>query len=374
MAGTLATGAIRIAAGVGNGYSGTQNNGGNGVLVVSVSVYEIGAQTLGATWDGVAGTALTLYPDGATHTGTQWFYWLTPATGSKTLVITGASSDRIGIGFFPTDGTSGAPSDSDGTVVTPGISLTRTVTTVAGDLVLATVAVATGADPTLVWTGDATQHSEGLASAADYLWQGHGSFAANDTSADMGVDFTGAANASFAVVVVPQAPAGPTINTQPVAGTVVLGESEFASKTFTVAATTSGGALSYQWQEEDSVGAGTYTNIANGGIYAGATSANLVLTPTTTAKTGFRYRCNVTDSNGTTTTSAVALTVTQGNSLTQPSATDSSGEFDDGALAATMALSSFAGQNGGDTGGWCQVVVSTVGGVEVARTTVQPKP
>jgi len=115
---------------------------------------------------------------------------------------------------------------------------------------------------------------------------------------------------------------GPTIDTQPTAGTVVLNNDTRTSKTFTVAATTSGGALSYQWQDEDSVGAGTYTNISNGGIHAGATTASLVVTPTTkTGLTGIRYRCNVTDDNGTTTTNAVALTVYNGVILSAASAT-----------------------------------------------------
>lgn len=115
----------------------------------------------------------------------------------------------------------------------------------------------------------------------------------------------------------PYTNAGPTINTQPTAQTAVINNSASPSATFTVSATTSGGALSYQWQLEDSVGAGTYTNITNGGIYAGATSTSLVITPTTkTGLTGRRVRCNVTDSNGTTTTSAVALTVYTGFQFT----------------------------------------------------------
>lgn len=113
--------------------------------------------------------------------------------------------------------------------------------------------------------------------------------------------------------------AGPSITTQPTAQTAVINNSTSPgpTATFTVAATTSGGALSYQWQVEDSVGAGTYSNISNGGIYAGATSTSLMVTPTTkTGLTGLRVRCNVTDSNGTTTTNAVALTVYTGFQFT----------------------------------------------------------
>lgn len=125
------------------------------------------------------------------------------------------------------------------------------------------------------------------------------------------------------------AAAGPTIDTQPTAQTCTINNSTDTTATFTVAATTSGGALSYQWQLEDSVGAGTYTNISNGGIYSGATSTSLVVTPTTkTGLTGLRVRCNVTDSNGTTATNAVVLTVYTGFQFTSATdaVTDGSGE------------------------------------------------
>lgn len=167
--------------------------------------------------------------------------------------------------------------------------------------------------------------------------------------------------------------AGPTIDTQPVAGLVILNEAEFATKTFTSAAT---GETSQNWQEEDSVGAGTYTDITNGGIYSGATTDSLVLTPTSTAKTGFRYRNRYANGSGTTYTNAVALTVYTGAVITtQPGVTNGSGVFSGGVVTpATVALSTFAGQNGGETGGWFQRVVNTVDGTQVAVTSFQSVP
>jgi hypothetical protein len=72
---------------------------------------------------------------------------------------------------------------------------------------------------------------------------------------------------------------------------------------FTVAAT--GYNLTYQWQESG-------TNITNGGIYSGATTASLTLTTPGTAKSGKTYNCVVTTSCGPPAVSSTAalLTVT----------------------------------------------------------------
>lgn len=85
---------------------------------------------------------------------------------------------------------------------------------------------------------------------------------------------------------------GPTINTQPANQTVAPG----GTFTFSVAATASGGALSYQWQK------GT-TNIS------GATSATYSGAAGTDGVNGDTFRCVVTDSNGSTTSSSATLTV-----------------------------------------------------------------
>lgn len=107
---------------------------------------------------------------------------------------------------------------------------------------------------------------------------------------------------SNAATLTVNAPTGPTINTQPSNQAVT----QPATATFSVVATTSGGALSYQWQRQPS-GGGGYTDIS------GAVASSYT-TPATTvsggsANNGDTYRCNVTDSNGTTTTSVATLTV-----------------------------------------------------------------
>ncbi|GEO07435.1 hypothetical protein AAE02nite_50990 [Adhaeribacter aerolatus] len=93
---------------------------------------------------------------------------------------------------------------------------------------------------------------------------------------------------------------GPGIITQPVAAIVNAGE----NTGFTVVAEGTG--LTYQWQVY--TGDGTYTNITDGGVYAGTTTANLNIKQVTGAMNGYRYRVQV--SNGNTRISASAsLTV-----------------------------------------------------------------
>ena len=84
---------------------------------------------------------------------------------------------------------------------------------------------------------------------------------------------------------------GPTIDTQPTDQTCYVGE----TATFTIAATTSGGTLSYQWKDD---GANVGTNSSS------YTTAAAVL-----GDNGAQITCAVTDDNGTTTSNAATWTV-----------------------------------------------------------------
>ena len=61
---------------------------------------------------------------------------------------------------------------------------------------------------------------------------------------------------------------------------------------------------------------GSFTNISNGGIYSGATTATLTLTGVTTSMNGNQYQCILTMGSCTTTTNDAALTVNGEPSLT----------------------------------------------------------
>ncbi|MBK6835444.1 MAG: hypothetical protein IPG89_14705 [Bacteroidetes bacterium] len=80
----------------------------------------------------------------------------------------------------------------------------------------------------------------------------------------------------------------------------------------------------YQWQEDDGFG---FTNIVNGGIYGGATTANLFLTAPLISMNSYRYQCVVTDACGTVISNPAQLFVTaaisySSSTTTQPLTTD----------------------------------------------------
>lgn len=109
---------------------------------------------------------------------------------------------------------------------------------------------------------------------------------------------SGSGNIGYgAVVIAVQSSAGPTINTQPSDANAQVGD----LVTISVTATTSGGTLTYQWQDDST---GAFANIS------GATSASLVIGPAAAGQNGRHYRCVVSDSNGSTISNAALLLVT----------------------------------------------------------------
>ncbi|MEO7306655.1 MAG: T9SS type A sorting domain-containing protein [Ferruginibacter sp.] len=76
-----------------------------------------------------------------------------------------------------------------------------------------------------------------------------------------------------------------TAATQPVAQTICTDK----VATFTVVAAGTG-PFSYQWQVSTTGVAGPYTNIANGGVYSGATTATLTITAPPVTMNGYFYR------------------------------------------------------------------------------------
>ena len=101
------------------------------------------------------------------------------------------------------------------------------------------------------------------------------------------------------------------ITSQPSNSTLCAG----LQTTFTVGAT--GTTPTYQWQESTN-GGGTWSNVANGGVYSGATTATLTLTGVTAGMSGYQYRCIV---NGAATCSAANSTAGTLTVNTAPSIT-----------------------------------------------------
>ncbi len=104
-----------------------------------------------------------------------------------------------------------------------------------------------------------------------------------------------------------------TVTTNPTNVTLCEG----SNATFTVAG--AGSSLSYQWQVSTN-GGGSFTNLANGGVYSGVNLATLTITGATASLTTYQYRCII--SNGLCvpgTSSAATLTVnTFATITTQP--------------------------------------------------------
>jgi hypothetical protein len=109
----------------------------------------------------------------------------------------------------------------------------------------------------------------------------------------------GMTNYQYRVIVSGAAPCGPvtsspailTVNTAPVITTQPVASTTLCvggNTTYTVAA--SGTAVTYQWQISTTGAGGPWSNIANGGVYSGATTASLTITGATAAMSSYQYR------------------------------------------------------------------------------------
>lgn len=88
------------------------------------------------------------------------------------------------------------------------------------------------------------------------------------------------------------------ITGQPADATTVSGDATFS--------VTAAGATSYQWQVRAAAG-GQYTNVADAGIYSGATTDTLTITGAVVGDSGKRFRCQVYNTTaGASATSTVA--------------------------------------------------------------------
>ena len=98
--------------------------------------------------------------------------------------------------------------------------------------------------------------------------------------------------------------AAPVLGQNPAAATACSG----TNPTFTVATVTGSGTTTIKWQVSVN-GGSTYTDVANGATYSGATTATLTVLNVSTALNGNLYRLVATDGNGTTTSTGALLTV-----------------------------------------------------------------
>lgn len=140
-------------------------------------------------------------------------------------------------------------------------------------------------DPPTGWTSLGAQQNGATYSPVEFCYR--------ETSSTTPVSATWSwttAGASAIVVAGLKYYNSPIINTQPVQQSVASG----STATFSVSATTSGGALSYQW----------YLNSV---LISGATSSSYTTPTLTNADNGNTYYCAVTDAGGVTNTATVYL-------------------------------------------------------------------
>ncbi|MGC4071082.1 MAG: immunoglobulin domain-containing protein [Nibricoccus sp.] len=246
-----------------------------------------------------AGATATLTVTATGATSYQWKKAGTAVTGATTATLTIANAQTTDSGSYTIDVTNSAGTVTSNAatltvnaapaVVAPTITtqpVSQTVT--AGTSVSLTVAASGTAPFTYQWK-KAGLAITGAASATYTI--------ASPQTSDSGsytVDVTnsaGTATSNAATLTVNAAIVAPTITTQPAAQTVTIG----ASATFSV--TASGTAtLTYQWQKDT-------VNIA------GATAATYTIATTQISHIG-QYRVVVTNSGGSATSNAVALTLT----------------------------------------------------------------
>jgi hypothetical protein len=131
-------------------------------------------------------------------------------------------------------------------------------------------------------------------------------------------------------------PPCPTITTQPSNSSVCAG----TNTSFTV---THNYGSTFQWQEDSGSG---FSNITNGGVYSNATTATLNLTSVTTGMSTYTYRCIISNSCGSITSSVVTLTV---SSSVTPSVSIASSDADNTICAGTSVTFSATPTNGGTT-------------------------
>jgi hypothetical protein len=280
----------------------------------------------GVTYSGVAMTAV--------ETGSAFirlYALAAPATGANNVVVTLDAPDVcVGISASYTGVDQSTPYDGVQASAAGDGAPTLTVTSATGNLVVGMSGYIDGNGQTVQAAG-AGQTSRGTLEETGHY------DALSDEPGAASTTFSYTRSGAFyyaqrivAVNVIAAGAAGPTIDTQPQADTVLInGDPTRASASFTVAASGTG-TVDVTAEIENGVGSGVYVTLANGSgaTWAGLTgtgsgSAGTTLTGTFTVKTltGRRIRFACEDDNGTTYSDAVALTVYTGPTISKTSGT-----------------------------------------------------
>lgn len=262
------------------------------------------AVTLGTTSNGGFSNPITLSATAGVPAGTNVTFGTNPVTPGNSSIVTLNNTNTLAAGTYVitiTGVATGAPNQTR--------DLTFTITGTAGP------AISTQPSNSAICVTGNTSFNIAAAAATAFQWQistDGGATYSNVTNAGVysgattnTLTITGATiglnNNRYRCIASTQCGsstsnagilsvnAAPAVSAQPQDITLCAG----SNHTFNVTAT--GGGLGYQWQLSTD-GGGTYNNIANGGIYSGATTSSLTLTGLTAGLSGNRYRCVVTGS------------------------------------------------------------------------------
>lgn len=212
--------------------------------------------------------------------------------GSQTLFVTGSAVSGWGWEYSGVVSTTFNGGNPQGTTTPAGTA----ITVPTGSILVAWCGIVSAAGTAISPSSNGgitpTTRGSGTNGSQNYCgaeWTGNGG--------SVTPTFSSSTNGNYVVlqILLTGAASGPTINTQPANQSVYVGQ----TATFTVSATTSGGSLSYQWQQFIS---GSWTNV-------GTNSSSYTTGATGYADNGDLFQVLVTDSNGTTTSSTAVLTV-----------------------------------------------------------------
>ncbi len=290
------------------------------------SYYVVVTNTVGTSTASTTSSTATLYVNTAPTITTQPISQSVNSGGTATFTVAATGNGTLSYQWYNASGAISSATGSSYTTGTAGsyyVIVTNTLngTTTSTKSSTATLTINTAAAPTIstqpvsqtVNAGSSVTFSV-VASGngtLSYQWYFGGAAISGATSPNYIISSATTANAGSYYVIVTNTVgtstgsttsstatltvnAAPTITTQPASQTVVLGN----SATFTVAAAGSG-TLSYQWYK-GSVGSGT--------AISGATSASYTIATTTSSSAG-SYYVTVTNSVGTTNSTAATLTL-----------------------------------------------------------------
>jgi len=263
---------------VGGGSCGCNATGGNGArgqIRITYFVSPIITSFSPSTYCSAGGEIVTI--TGTNFTGaTSVTFNGTPAasfTVNSATQITATTPAGISAGVITVTTSGGSGNSAAYTVVA---NPAATIASGAGTFCTSTTVTASGgAGGTIYWQGTTSNGTSTATASTSQIVTVSGTYYFRSFNGTCWGD-----QGSVTVTI----NSAPAITTQPVNQTVT----SIQTATFTVTATGLG--LSYQWQEFN----GSWSNIANGGVYSGATTATLTITNPPVSMNGRQYRVIVT--------------------------------------------------------------------------------